>query len=70
MAYVVASNIASCPSCAVQANIRVWACGCQGVSHPDHLEGCELPYGYFDIYNRLCQELQSRGNNPQTHLAA
>ena len=70
IAYVVASNMASCPSCAVQANIRVWLCGCQGVSYPDHLEECALPDGYFDTYNRYCQELQAHGKNPQTHLAA
>ena len=70
MAQVVASNVVTCPLCAVQANIRVWSCGCQGLSYPDHLERCELDSSYFESYDRYCQELQARGRNPQRHLVA
>ena len=68
MANVVSSQMATCPSCAIQAIIRVWSCGCQGVDHPDHLDGCDAPQSYFDVYPRLCQELDEHGRNPQTHL--
>ena len=70
MAQVVASNVVTCPSCTVQANIRVWSCGCQGLNYPDHLEQCEVAGNYFDSYDRHCQELQARGSNPQEHLVA
>ena len=68
MAEVVSSQMATCPSCAVQALIRVWSCGCQGTSYPDHQASCEMPDDYFDVFIRHCQELQERGKNPQVHL--
>ena len=68
MAQVVNSLLATCPSCPVQAIIRSWSCGCQGVDYPEHLKDCEAPDGYFVGYLRHCQELDEHGKNPQSHL--
>lgn len=68
MSTVVSSEMVPCPSCGVHAIIRIWACGCQGVDYPDHLDGCKAPDGFFDPYRRFCQELQDKGPNPQLHL--
>ena len=68
MAEVVNSVLATCPSCGVQAIIRAWSCGCQGLDYPDHLEACAVPEDYFMPYLRHCQEMDEHGKNPQKHL--
>ena len=67
MAEVVSSSIATCPSCSVQAVIRVWTCGCQGVDYPNHPCECKQPRPYFDAYRRACQKVETHGSNPQAH---
>ena len=67
MGEVVSSQLPTCPSCSVQAMVRVWSCGCQGCDPPNHREQCEMP-DYFDLFTRFCQELQEHGKNPQLHL--
>ena len=67
MAQVVSSNVVSCPSCSVQAVVRVWTCGCQGISYPEHSQVCKQPRPYFDIFISHCQKQATHGDNPQTH---
>lgn len=67
MAEVVSSQLPTCPSCSVQAVIRMWSCGCRGCDGSEDLESCETP-NYFDRFPRYCQELQEHGQNPQVHL--
>ena len=67
MAQVVNSSVVSCPSCAIQAVVRIWSCGCAGATYPNHPYECKQPRPYFDSYNRTCQKLETHGANPQTH---
>ena len=67
MAEVVNSNVLTCPSCSVQAVVRVWSCGCQGTTYPNHPYDCKQARPYFDAVNRFCQKLDTHGANPQTH---
>ena len=67
MAEVVSSQLPTCPSCKMQAVVRIWSCGCQASDPRKHLESCQMP-DYFDGFLRLCQELQAHGKNPQLHL--
>ena len=68
MAEVVSSNVLTCPSCSVQAVVRVWSCGCQGISYPNHPYDCKQARPYFDSINRFCQKLDTHGANPQRRL--
>lgn len=55
MAKVVSTNVVTCPGCGVQAIVRVWSCGCQGVTAPPHKDGCPYRYkGYFEKFKRAC----------------
>ena len=67
MAEVVAAGVLTCPSCGVQAIVRVWSCGCLGVSYPEHRYDCKQPRPYFDAVTRYCQKRDTHGANPQTH---
>jgi hypothetical protein len=67
MAEVTSAIAVTCPSCAVQAVIRVWTCGCQGIEYPNHPVTCEQPRPYFDAYLRYCLKIDTHGSNPQTH---
>ena len=67
MAEVVSSQLPTCPSCKMQAVVRIWSCGCQASDPRKHLESCQMP-DYFDGFLRLCQEMQAHGPNPQVHL--
>jgi hypothetical protein len=67
MATVVSSVAITCPQCRTQATVRVWTCGCQGVTYADHTFDCKQPRPYFDVFARSCQKLDTHGANPQTH---
>ena len=68
MAEVVSAAVVTCPSCSVQAIVRVWSCGCQGGGpYPNHPFECKQPRPYFDAVNRFCQKMDTHGANPQTH---
>jgi len=67
MAEVVGAVVVTCPSCSVQSVIRVWSCGCQAGSYPNHPFECKQARPYFDAYHRNCQKVDTHGANPQTH---
>ena len=54
MAHIVSTNVITCPECGVQAIVRVWSCGCQGVSAPAHKSNCS--YRNSDLFERYKRE--------------
>ena len=67
MAEVVSAIAVTCPSCGIQGVVRVWTCGCQGITYPSHPFECKQPRPYFDKLARSCQKVDTHGINPQTH---
>lgn len=68
MAEVVSAATVTCPSCRVEAVVRVWSCGCQEVSSPPHRNRCTQPRPYFGALRERCpQSERAPDSHPSTH---
>lgn len=54
MAAIASTEKVVCPYCGATGVVRIWSCGCQGVSHDEHKENCSRPGAFFDDFWRDC----------------
>ena len=54
MATIASTEKVVCPYCGATGVVRIWSCGCQGVSHNEHKKNCSRPGAFFDDFWRDC----------------
>jgi hypothetical protein len=61
MSEVISTEVVTCPYCGAKGTIRIYSCGCQGISHSEHTRDCNRKArtgteAFFDAFERTCSQ--------------